>query len=50
VPAPAGMMVKLRPLQIVPLFTVITGMACTVTVETDVLDDTQPTELVPVME
>jgi hypothetical protein len=46
--APEGMIVKLLPEQVVPLFTEITGKAKTVTCATAVLDDTQPAELVPV--
>jgi hypothetical protein len=43
-------MVKFLPEQMLPLFTVITGNAWTVTVATAVLDAGQPTELVPVTE
>ena len=43
-------MTKVPPIQIAPLFTVITGTVLTVTVLTAVLELMQPTELVPVTE
>jgi hypothetical protein len=43
-------MLKVDPLQIEPLLTLTTGNACTVTVATAVLDETQPSALVPVIE
>jgi len=50
VKAPVGVIVKLLPLQTVPLPADITGSAYTVTVATAVLDDKQPAVLVPVTE
>ena len=47
--APPRVITKLLPLQIVPLFAVMTGNAKTVMVETAVLPPIQPTALVPVM-
>jgi hypothetical protein len=48
--APLGSMVKLWPLQMLPLLTEITGIALTVTVTTVGPVLTQPAELVPVTE
>jgi hypothetical protein len=45
--APPGTTVKFAPVQIVPLLAVTNGSACTVTVDTAVLDERQPTELLP---
>ena len=46
--APIGVIVNELPLQITPEFTVMLGVALTVTVLTAVLDPTQPKALVPV--
>ena len=47
VTTPVGIIVKLLPEQIWPLLTPITGKAFTVTLDTAVLEDKQPNELVP---
>jgi len=48
--APDGLIAKEPPLQMLPLLTLRTGNAYTVTVATAVLFDTHPAELVPVTE
>jgi hypothetical protein len=48
--APEGNKVKVTPAQVVPLFTVITGKGLTETLEMAGLEETQPSEFVPVTE